>query len=336
MKHVSVSSFLQASEIRPSTLMADFKRLSIEDSRTFFLNTAKIVEVPCPACGKDDCDVYFVKYDFKYNICHNCHSVYVSPRPTDESLAEYYRYSRASRFRYENLGKNTAYARGNHVLRTYVNWIGRIVNEIQSAKLKASYTDIGTGLSQIFEELDSVQIFETLQAFEPMISMKELSMDVQILNTPPRDQLAVSSFEKLEHQFSPHDYLNRASQMLSPDGVLFVTTRTISGFDLQILGGNAPYIFVPEHLNLLSIEGIDHLIQKIGLTIVEMSTPGQLDLQFVQHALEENSDIEIPHFLQYLLDHRDEEAHADFQSFLQKHRLSSHLRIAVSRKKRNV
>jgi hypothetical protein len=111
-----------------------------------------------------------------------------------------------------------------------------------------------------------------------------------------------------------------------------MTTRTISGFDLQTLWDKTPYIFVPEHLNLLSIEGIRRLLESGGLNPMELSTPGQLDVELVIHAAKNDPTIELPRFIQYLLNERDRLAHHDFQEYLQKHRLSSHVRVAASRR----
>ncbi|MCA9411246.1 MAG: methyltransferase domain-containing protein [Candidatus Omnitrophica bacterium] len=333
MRHVAVSSGLQESEIRPSTLMSEFKRLSIEESKTYFLDPGEVEEIDCPACGSHLNSKVFEKYGFSYLLCADCKSIYVSPRPTDEALAHYYSESKASRYRVDHLARNTAQARHRHQIAANANWMGRIVDESTQSTSK-SYTDIGTTLPQLFEEMASFDLFDALTTFEPVSPLDSVYSDlkVNVAESRPSEQTAVSSFEKLEHQFSPYDYLVSVKDMLSDEGIFFFTTRTVSGFDLQVLGGNAPYIFVPEHLNLMSIDGIEKLLDRAGLEILELSTPGQLDLQFVHHTVEQDPNIRIPAWISYLLTHRDAEAHEDFQAFLQKHRLSSHLRVAAKKK----
>jgi len=90
---------------------------------------------------------------------------------------------------------------------------------------------------------------------------------------------------------------------------------------------------VPEYLNVLSIEGFTRLVARCGLELIEFSTPGHLDLQLVQHAARQDPSIRLPSFVQYLIDNRDTLAHEDFQAFLQKHRLSSHVRVAARKTK---
>ena len=139
----------------------------------------------------------------------------------------------------------------------------------------------------------------------------------------------MSAFEKLEHQHAPLDFLVGLRDRLNPGGFLFLTTRTCSGFDLQMLWDKAPYIFVPEHLNLLSIAGLERLVQTSEFELVELSTPGQLDVELVLQACAADPSIALPRFIQTLLADRGPLAHQDFQAYLQKHRLSSHVRIAL-------
>ena len=96
-----------------------------------------------------------------------------------------------------------------------------------------------------------------------------------------------------------------------------------------MLWDKAPYIFVPEHLNLLSIAGLEQLVQRSGFELVELSTPGQLDVEQVRLACQDDPAIRLPRFVETLLSARGPLAAEDFQAFLQKHRLSSHVRIAA-------
>jgi hypothetical protein len=86
---------------------------------------------------------------------------------------------------------------------------------------------------------------------------------------------------------------------------------------------------VPEHLNLLSVEGVSILLEAAGFEVVELSTPGQLDLELVTQAVEQDPTIELPPFIDYLIHQRGDLAHEEFQTYLQKHRLSSHVRVAA-------
>lgn len=332
MKRVVVSSGLNEADIRPPALMSEFKRLSIHDAAEYFASPEKRVAVPCPACDSGDAQPVFNRYDFIYNRCRQCGSVYVSPRPSDAALTEYYALSRASRFRVEHFSRDTAKARRYHLLQSHANWMGQIFDETGNREARA-YADLNTYSPEIFDEMRGLGLFDTLYSIDPLLPPESAAQPpVTTVAFDGAPELgAVSAFEKIEHQFSPLALLERVRGRLAPGGLVFFTTRSITGFDLQILWDKTPYVFVPEHLNLLSLEGIAILAARAGYELVELSTPGQLDLQLVKHASEQDPSIQLPPFVRYLIDQRDRLAHDDFQAFLQKHRLSSHVRVAVKK-----
>ena len=78
---------------------------------------------------------------------------------------------------------------------------------------------------------------------------------------------AVSAFGVLDRVFSPKDFLKNARSFLTDNGILFITTSTISGFDLQVLWDNAKSIFPPDRINVISVEGFSYLFEKSGLKV---------------------------------------------------------------------
>ena len=330
MKHVTMSTGLHEADIRPASLMSEFMRLSLIDSQTFFNDPGKLVEVPCPACGAEKREGAFRKNDFLYCECAKCASLFVSPRPSREALVEYYDNSSASHYRVEHFAKDTAKARRQHLLRSLVLWLGRIVDERGNSDARG-YADVNTQSVQIFEDIKQLDLFDEFHSLFPLNSLDEACAENGI--NVVRDKIdglgAVTMLGQLENRFDPLDYLKWIRNTLAPNGIIALTTKTCSGFDMQVLWDKAPYIFVPEHLNLLSIEGISILLEKAGFELIELSTPGQLDLELVKHAIVHEPSIQLPRNVKYLLNHRGEQAHADFCNFLQKNRLSSHVRVAA-------
>lgn len=329
MKHVVVQSDLHESDIRPANLLSRFREISIEDSHHYFSDQTGLVEVECPACAATDRKFVFDKHSFSYVQCADCGSVYVSPRPARARLEDYYRHSNAVQYRADHLNQATSEARRIHVLCSNVSWMNWLLEESAGAASRR-YADRGTNYPVIFDEIKKLDLFDDLYSIGPLEQLAEACRraGATVTEEPVSDLCALTVFEQLEHQFSPFQYLKSCHEMLGRGGMIFITTRTISGFDLQVLWDKTPYIYVPEHLNLMSIEGINRLLERLEFSVVELSTPGQLDVEFVQHSIELDSSIQLPHFIDYLLSHRDRRVHADFQKFLQKHRLSSHVRVA--------
>jgi hypothetical protein len=333
MKRVVVTSELHEADIRPPQLLTEFKRLSVEDAKSFFGDPSKLVDVPNPATGEGSAHFVFERDGFRYNQSDDCGSVFVSPRPTREALIDYYRRSKASAYRVEHYAKETQEARRRLLLRSHTAWMGQLIDETGNPNAR-SYVDIGTSNAAIFDEVKRLELFDTYYSLNPLPGLEEEceKRGVRIIEEPIRDAGAVTAFQQLENRFSPIDFVKMACDMLAIGGIFFFTTRTISGFDLQMLWDKTPYLFVPEHLNLLSIEGLGKLVTRAGLDLVELSTPGQLDLELVRHAAKADPAIQLPPFIRYLLEERDALAHADFQEYLQKHRLSSHVRVAAARR----
>jgi hypothetical protein len=100
---------------------------------------------------------------------------------------------------------------------------------------------------------------------------------------------------------------------------------------LQVLWDKSKSIFPPDRINLISTEGFTKLFEKSGFKIIEISTPGQLDIELVKNELKSNKNLKLPRFISYMLENRDENSRYAFQEFLQRFNLSSHIRIAAKK-----
>ena len=73
------------------------------------------------------------------------------------------------------------------------------------------------------------------------------------------------------------------------------------------------------------------LVERAGFRLVDLSTPGQLDIDIVANMVKENPLLPLPRFVDYLIKLCDENARQEFQRFLSANRLSSHVRVIASR-----
>ena len=310
-------------------MLARLRATSIEDARRFLLEPGHLDDVPCPGCGSGQGEAAFELHGFTYVCCGDCGSLYVSPRPTSSALARYYGESEASRLRVEYFTAESGGARLLHVLQSRVDWIVQVIERQQCDG--SDFVDVGTVYPPFLDEMHSLGLFQNRYSADPPAGLVTMLDEKGVTIGAPQtaSALVATAFEQLEHQASPAAFIRRIHGMLAPGGVLFLTTRTITGFDLQVLWGRTPYIFVPEHMNLLSVEGLRAVMETAGFDLVELSTPGQLDVELVVDAVREDPKIELPRFVRYLVEHRSADTLADFQAFLQRNRLSSHVRIAA-------
>ncbi len=327
MQHLVLQGNLQASEIRPPALLERLRELSLREAAQHFPKGSR-VDSPCPGCASDVTTREFLSGDFTYHTCNRCGSLFVKDRPGPKELHAYYRNSEASRLRQEYLTDETAAARFRHLIQSRVDWIDQVVNR-QTPGKGLILADLGTVYPGLFSELQGLGAFTALHSVHahPMV-VDRLPKGVSATAPKPKSVGVITAFEHFDHESDPFALLQEARELLAPEGLLLLTARTCSGFDIQVLWDRNPYIFVPEHLNLLSVEGLSQLLDRAGFDVTELSTPGLLDLELVRNAIAHDPSIHPPRFIQELLK-RDTRAHEDFQGYLQKYRLSSHVRIAA-------
>jgi SAM-dependent methyltransferase len=157
--------------------------------------------------------------------------------------------------------------------------------------------------------------------------VEELQKGVEDIQDDDLKASVVCSFEVFEHLFDPDNFILSMKKLLKPGGILLFTTLTISGFDLLMLAEHSKSISPPHHINFLSLEGIRALIKRCGLTEILIETPGKLDVDIVKNMYDEIPDLKLPDFVEYLIKNRDAATHKEFQDFLQKNNLSSHIRV---------
>ena len=104
-----------------------------------------------------------------------------------------------------------------------------------------------------------------------------------------------------------------------------------SGFDVGVLGLRNLYLYPPDRANCFSRRGLELLLTRAGFTLLEVSTPGVLDVEIVQAHLRQIPSLILSGFERQLLA-ATAETQAAFQAFLQQHGMSSFARV-VARKR---
>lgn len=336
VRHLVLDTGLREAEIRPKLILGRFAELCRADCRTFFADRDAFLEVDCPGCGSARYRAVTVKDGFTFNQCDACLSYFVSPRPNARMMDDFRVQSEAYRFKTTQFVPAGADARRFHLIAGFAQWLGRRF-ESSGNDAARGFLDLSPVSPLVLEEVVALRRFPVRYACRPHPLVEQAcaasgATIVAGLADVPAPLAAVTVIEHVEHFVDPARELRAVAAAIVEGGMLFLTARTADGFDLSVLGPEAPYIYVPEHLNLLSESGMTALLTRCGFDVVETSTPGQLDVQLVEEALRVNPDLALPAFARFLVTARGQAAHDDFQTFLQKHRLSSHLRLAARKK----
>ncbi|MGD8459941.1 MAG: class I SAM-dependent methyltransferase [Desulfobacterales bacterium] len=331
---------MKEDEIRPRQLFNRYLQLSQKDIENFFSDQTHFVEVPCPACNSKKITEAFTKNQFKYKLCSECESLFLSPRPSQEMYADFYRHSDSVRFWSTDFYKQTAEARRLKIYRPRAERIVRWMRQsnISSEKNKR-FVDIGCGYGIFLEEMKRVDFFNQIMGIEPVNELagicqkRGFQVFETYLETVENGLLKAdfaTAFEVLEHVCDPQTFLAAAHRVLNTNGFLMLTTLTVSGFDIQILWEKSNSVHPPHHINLLSVEGIRRLVERCHLRLVDLRTPGELDIDIVRNAQREDPGIKIPRFINAIIN-SSEEVRARFQNFLKENLLSSHLQVILAR-----
>lgn len=332
MRGVILHDEVRESDIRPRELFERYVQLLERDVRAMF-RRRRLVEVACPGCGRQRGERAFTRFGLTYRECPQCLTMYLSPRPTPEALASYYAQSRAVQF-WERVLLATEPQRREHVVQHRVDWLADVVGEfLPEPRVLVDWEGKSTGF---IEQVRHLRLVGSVQAVAPSREVldycRRTGIRVVEPSAVPGGASVVTAFEAVERAFDPQDALRRMHGALVEEGLLLLTTRTASGFDVQVLWDRAPNVLPPTHMNLFSVEALQSLLERLGFVVVELSTPGQLDVEIVRNALATEPAAPLSRFVSYMLRHRGGDAHQALQELLQRFRLSSHLRaVCVKR-----
>ena len=328
---------MKEEDIRPEKLFNQYLSLAEQDVETYFRH-ALLYNISCPACKSQNSEFRFRKMGFDYEICLNCRTLFVNPRPVAEAFNEYYTDSPSVRFWATNFYRETESKRRKHLIKPKAAMIKSIISKyITESRNQSCILDIGAGYGIFCEELQKLfPKYVQVIAVEPATALQEVCREKGIPIIPKflenikdidlpfgrKNVIAAISFELLEHLHDPDLFIENCRGVLGEGGILILTTLNWDGFDLQVLQEKSNSIHPPHHINFFTTESIQILLNHHGFEVLEVTTPGKLDVDIASKQI---SDITDP-FIRDILGGNDM-VKSKFQTFLQESKLSSHMMI---------
>ena len=268
-----ITESLKESEIRPKDIFDEYLNLAKMDCDLYFANCKK-VKVTCYSCDKPG-RVVFEKNGFNYDLCDQCHNLYVSPRPLAEAFATYYKESASAKYWATTFYKETAARRRQKV------WIpkAKIVLDILKKHHKSSdlIIDIGGGYG-VFAEVMKEKVSCDIRIIEPSNSLATICRqrgfeviekfleDVHPVDLPTQDKVFVS-FELFEHLHDPNHFLKVLFNLMGGGDVFVFSTLSATGLDIQTLWESSQAVSPPHHLNFFNPYSMQVLLEKNGFVI---------------------------------------------------------------------
>jgi 2-polyprenyl-3-methyl-5-hydroxy-6-metoxy-1,4-benzoquinol methylase/ribosomal protein S27E len=327
-------------QIRNRTLRKRYYQLVEEDIRVLIVpHLSTFVHVDCPNCGQKGGSLKFKKGLFRFIECGKCGMLFVNPRPHQYLLDKYYRESKAMKA-FSDILLDSEKKRRDLFYKPRVRDVMVYLKEkkVTRGRLLEVGCSIGTMLAlfkdsgfdlfgmdpdpkacKIARKKYGIHVFQT--ALEEFRNDQENPFEV-LLN-----------FETIEHISCPLSFLQKINTIMTMKGHLVLTTPNWGGFDIKVLGEKYKNVYGPNHLNYFDVRTIDAVLSRAGFTVTKKMTPGILDVTVLKNQILSGECGDVNPFIHDLLFRCPQKTVNDFQSFLQRHLLSSNMMVFAQKRR---
>lgn len=276
------------------------------------LQLEKDIDYRCPGCGSADFVSFFTKWDVEYFRCEKCGSIFAAA--DEHTLKAYQSDTDLNAFRISQEYQSEAVQKRAQSWHELINWISF-----------RCYRYLGKN-----RNLQIISGSERYKGFENLISTSVLCgsyyFAAQALDNAKAD--IGLSFNLIQQTNSPVEHLKLMNRNIINGGLLFLSARIGTGFDILVLKEHAQ-IYPYEYVSLLSKQGIEHVLRHAGFEMLDYSTPGSMDVGYVKNKLPFVSSENL--FVKSLISNSDQLLLDEFQRFLQKSGMSSYAHIVAKK-----
>ncbi len=336
MKNIVFNDTAREVEFKPDLIFKKYLKMNESDIKKEFKNKINLTISNCPGCKSSKNTKAFDKSGVQYVECQNCGTVFMCPHPKDAQIKEHFLNSPSIRFWRDTLSKATDDKRKEKIYYPRLQWIIDMAEEYSfGAKNIADFNS--KNIDYIIYLLNN-KYFDNKIVINPYFNIDDISdegLKSTLINSSKkkltlRNSINIATaFEVVDYTSDVDTFMKTIKNMLCKGGLCFITTISISGFDMQVLWENSRSIFPLDRINVFSQKGLKLLSERHGFEIIEYSTPGVLDFDIVENELKKHPDMQIPRFVKTMMEREDEQLKQDFQNFLQVNRLSSFVRIVL-------
>lgn len=317
---------MKEEEVRPKKVFDEYLRLAAQDADIYFGNSIR-QPVLCPACGTQG-DFSFDKHGFSYEECMACQTLFVSPRPPAADFFRYYQESASASYFATTFYRETAEARREKLWRPKAVMVHDVLKKYGADR--HGVFDIGGGYGIFAEEYQrladvAVTIIEPGPELAHICREKGLMVVESFLENVRAEQLPEGpkvfvSFELFEHLHDCGVFLQRLSSLMQPGDLFLFTTLSGMGVDIQSLWNESNSISL-QHLNFFNPKSVRSLIERVGLRVLTVETPGKLDMDILFN----NRMLIKDRFWRNFVAQASPEERQEWQQFIASHGFSSHM-----------
>jgi 2-polyprenyl-3-methyl-5-hydroxy-6-metoxy-1,4-benzoquinol methylase/ribosomal protein S27E len=334
----SLGERLSEKELCPDDLLSGQEAAFARDIARLQARRDEFVKVGCPACRSSHATDVFTKFGFAFRSCEECATIFMSPRPSPAVMGDYYSNSENYEYWAKHIFPASEASRREKI---HKPWLSRIVDICERHHVdRGVLLEVGPGFGTFASVATESGAFRRVVTVEPTPEMADAcrARGVEVIQSRIEDvreeltavDIAVA-FEVIEHLFDPSVFLGQCARLIKPGGLLVLSCPNGLGFDIAMLREKALAVDA-EHVNLFNPASLGRLLKDCGFEVLEATTPGRLDAEFVREAvLKGEFDLQGDAFLKRVLIDEWDQLGWPFQQFLSSQGLSSHMWIAARR-----
>lgn len=281
-----------------------------------------ILRAACPSCGQADVWPIFGRMGIKYEHCRSCSTIFSAVK--DEDVETYFGQPRLKKLRlsddYQDYAEKNRSVRWDELL----DWLGFRAFRYLGRNEGLHIVDYGNRWKGFVKRIKSSPLCGSYVGKDSLLTVDE--------NNDNKKKIAdiVLAINYLEKVTRPCDFFQAIYEELQEGGLLVFSIKAGNGFDILKLGGNNPSLLPFEHNYLPSRVGIERLLDRTGFDLLEYTTPGTFDLNYVISNADKLDEQDF--FMRYFLNNTTPNIKAEFQRFLQRSGMSSYAQL-IARKR---
>ena len=322
--------------IRPFDLIKKADKYFKKDFTYLYSKKSSFVEFNCPACNSKKKSFLFSKNKFTYYSCLICDTYYLSPRPDNKTLLDFYKHSKLYKYWHNVIFPSTEKVRNKKIFKPRVKKIIEICKKQNISRKKI--IDIGAGYGTFCSVMKDYKFFEEVIALEPNLdgankclekNVKTLNCSIEKVKTKHIKNVSVFTlFEVIEHLYDPHKFLLKIKKFSSKKTFIIFTCPNGMGFDISFLGKKSEAVD-HEHLNYFNPKSINYLAKRSGFNVVDIITPGVLDVDILLNKYNSKMFKTKNNFFKQVF--ADEVKIRNLQNYLIKNKLSSNMWVVLKK-----
>ncbi len=278
----------------------------------------------CPMCAKASVHPFYEKWGVRYVRCADCGSIFADVAQAD--IKSFHDMAERKQLRLSEAYQDEAISSRSLMWQETLDWLCFRSYRYLGKNVGLTVFDVGERWHGFRNMLLSSSLCSSYKTFDSILENESGPLAEQGGGEKADLVLALDYMQQL---YAPDDLLTFAKESLKSGGLFVVSTRLGTGLDTLLLKEKNRNVFPYEHILLPTREGIKAFLEKSGFEVLEFTTPGTFDVNFIKANLESLSGKE--EFIRYFLLHSNAELEAEFQRIIQKAGLSSYSQV-VARK----